>query len=115
DLFTGLSRVALARLAAGFDAVAFADQAEACVQDEPGDSLYIVSRGTLGVFITAGAEEIQVATFHEGACFGEMALLTDEPRSATVRRWCCARWWTWKSPTSTGRSLPRDAASSTSA
>jgi len=86
ELFSGLSRIVLARIAASLDPVAFADHEAACVQGEPGDSMYIVSSGALGVFLSPDGEtETRVAAMGPGACFGEMALLTGEPRSATVR------------------------------
>jgi len=45
ELFSGLSRIVLARIAASLDPVAFMDHEAACVQGEPGDSMYIVSSG----------------------------------------------------------------------
>lgn len=87
DLFSGLSRITLAKIAAYLDPVEFADRESACIAGEPGDSMYVVSRGVLGVFLTGsdGQHETRVATLGPGACFGEMALFTGEPRSATVR------------------------------
>src|SRR5205823_12764517 len=85
DLFSGLDRLALAKLAASLDPVSFEDGEAACRQGEPGDSLFVIARGRLGVYVDAGGRETQVATMGEGVCFGEMALLTGEPRSATVR------------------------------
>ncbi|MDQ3491957.1 MAG: cyclic nucleotide-binding domain-containing protein, partial [Chloroflexota bacterium] len=86
ELFSGLSRIVLARIAASLDPVDFADHEAACAQGDPGDSMYIVSSGALGVFLSPDGEtETRVATMGPGACFGEMALLTGEPRSATVR------------------------------
>lgn len=55
---------------------------------DPGDALYIVSRGRVQVLgPTAGdaADEPAIAELDEGQAFGEMALLTGAPRTATVR------------------------------
>src|SRR5262249_28534264 len=86
DLFAGLERVVLAKLSASFDMVPLDENDAACVQGEDGDSLYIVSSGSLGVFASAGeGEGARVRTLGPGDYFGEMALLTRERRSATVR------------------------------
>jgi CRP-like cAMP-binding protein len=50
-----------------------------------GDSMFILLRGTANVSISKNGANIQVATLSSGDCFGEMSLLTGEPRSATVR------------------------------
>src|SRR4051794_9079535 len=87
DLFSGLERVTLAKLAANLDRVVHADGEAACVQGDVGDSLFLVSEGRFDVFVHSqeGARDDRVASLGRGACFGEMALLTGEPRSATVR------------------------------
>src|SRR5207253_11123082 len=86
DLFAGRDRIARRRLAANLDRVALESGEAACVRGEPGDSLYVVARGALGVYIAGeGGEELRVSTLRAPASFGEMALLTGEPRSATVR------------------------------
>jgi CRP-like cAMP-binding protein len=45
---------------------------------------YIVKRGRVEVYVTRGGDR-QLAVLHEGAVFGELALLTDEVRTASVR------------------------------
>lgn len=50
---------------------------------EPAGSMFFVQRGR--VAITVGPDERQVAVTEAGGYFGEMSLLTGEPRSATVR------------------------------
>jgi len=54
-------------------------------QDDPGDAMYVVVEGTAIVTVRAepGAER-EVARLARGEFFGEMALLTGEPRTASV-------------------------------
>ncbi|MEO1209014.1 MAG: cyclic nucleotide-binding domain-containing protein [Cyanobacteria bacterium J06638_20] len=51
-----------------------------CQEGKPGDSLYFILEGSADVL----KDEHQVATLGPGEVFGEMAILTNEPRSATV-------------------------------
>lgn len=54
-------------------------------EDDPGDALYLVSSGQVKVvLIGEDGREVILSVLGEGAFFGEMALLDDEPRSAHV-------------------------------
>ncbi|MBA3538001.1 MAG: cyclic nucleotide-binding domain-containing protein, partial [Deltaproteobacteria bacterium] len=54
-------------------------------EGEPGNSFFFVASGTLRVFATDGlGRQTELAQLGEGAVFGEMALLSAQPRSASV-------------------------------
>ena len=55
-------------------------------QGDAGDSMFLLSEGVVSVNVnTDNGEPIRVSQFGPGAFFGEMSLLTGEPRSATIK------------------------------
>ncbi len=50
-----------------------------------GDEMYIIESGKVEVFLTRGDLILVLSELGESSFFGEMSLLTDKPRSATVK------------------------------
>jgi CRP-like cAMP-binding protein len=53
-------------------------------QGDTGEALYLLASGELRVFVSQGESEREVARLFENTLFGEMALITGQPRSASV-------------------------------
>jgi len=87
DLFSELDRVTLAKLAARLHPIAVPAGATLFHEGDQGDAFYLVARGVFGVYTTGpdGAQPVKLASLGAGAPFGEVALLTNRPRSATIR------------------------------
>ena len=54
-------------------------------EGDPGDAWYALYRGKLDVIKGAGSREKEIFPLEPGACFGEIAILDGQPRSATVK------------------------------
>jgi NTE family protein len=74
-----------AELAAGAQAVSVRAGEWLFRQGEPGDSLYVVLTGRLEIVIENGPESKVIRILGRGDSVGELALLTESPRSASVR------------------------------
>lgn len=56
-----------------------------CEQGEPGDSMYVIVAGDADVIVNMPAGPLKVAMLHKNNFFGEIAILCDIPRTATVK------------------------------
>jgi hypothetical protein len=87
-LFSGVPRDELVSLLTAVEPVRVAAGSEVVREGEPGDSLYLVASGTLSVSTRGEGEKssggIEVGRLGPGDFFGEVALLTGKPRTATV-------------------------------
>ncbi len=51
-------------------------------QTDPADTVYIVRSGCISIFLaTLEGRELVINEMHRGDCFGELSLITDQPRS----------------------------------
>src|SRR5579883_2482878 len=84
--FANLPAETLRWLALRVQAVLYEAGEEIIREGEPGDAFYLVRTGRVAVVGRKGdGTEYTIANLGPGSPFGEQALLTDEPRSATVR------------------------------
>jgi CRP-like cAMP-binding protein len=90
-VFSGLPRRLLGRLATRFFEKAYAAGDVVFREGDPGRALFVVDEGAVAVSRAAPEGDQVIRTLGPGACFGEMALIDDFPRSATVRATAPAR------------------------
>ncbi len=86
SLFADLEPSALAALQRASELREFPEGAVIVSQEEPGEALFVLVRGRVKVVLYGeSGREVILSIFREpGDFFGEMSLLDDEPRSATV-------------------------------
>jgi CRP/FNR family transcriptional regulator, cyclic AMP receptor protein len=87
ELFRGLDRVTLAKLAAHLEPIVVRSGEIVFKQGDQPDGLYLVSRGLFAIYARGldGSQDVTFSTLQRGEAFGEIALLTGAPRNATVR------------------------------
>jgi CRP-like cAMP-binding protein len=82
DLFASLSQEIRHQIAVASPTAVFGSGETIVRQGEEGQSMFVVMSGTVSVVLEPSHDE--VARIQAGGYFGEMSLLTGEPRSATV-------------------------------
>jgi CRP-like cAMP-binding protein len=84
DLFGPLSDDERRAAAARFRSVHYAGGEKIIEEGAPGDSFFLIDSGEVQVSKKMGGFSRELARLMDGQFFGEMALLTGEPRAATV-------------------------------
>jgi putative ABC transport system ATP-binding protein len=82
--FADLSPRSLSEVADKMQAVLYPPGTTIIRQDEAGNEFFLIRKGTVNVTQATKQGERQVATLKEGDFFGEVALMEDQPRNATV-------------------------------
>lgn len=86
ELFQGLSVDELAALVASSTSRSFPKSTVVIHENDPADSLFIIESGKVKVYCSdKNGKEFIMNTQEEGDYFGELALLDDSSRSASVR------------------------------
>ena len=82
-LFAGLSQQALGSLVQQLTLVHLGQDEVLFHEGDPGDALYVIVEGEVAVQ-AEGPPRVEMARLGPGSFIGEVALMTDQPRSATV-------------------------------
>jgi len=84
-LFSGIDPVKLKLLAFASERLEYNTGQNLFRQGEVGDAAYVIVQGEADVIVETETGEIPVAEFKDNAFIGEIAILCDVPRTATVR------------------------------
>jgi response regulator RpfG family c-di-GMP phosphodiesterase len=85
EMFAGLGPRSLERLRSCLQPVVFQPGQFLCQEGTFGDSMYIILSGSVAVTTNMGWGQRELERLGPGSVCGEMALISDEVRSATVR------------------------------
>ena len=84
-IFSKVEQAKLKLLAFTSERVNFAAGQEVCHQGDPGDTMYVILGGVADVLIDTDKGQIVVAEMQPNSFFGEIAILCDVPRTATIK------------------------------
>ena len=84
-LFAGVAPAKLKLLAFASDRVSYRTGETLFRQGDPGDAAYVILEGRADILAEADAGQIKIAELEDNAIVGEIAILCDVSRTATVR------------------------------
>lgn len=84
NLLTRFDAAQLAAILPFLTRVNYAQDHEIYREGEPGRELLMIAKGTASAYLKSPNGNIRLATFGRGTLFGELALLDEGPRAATV-------------------------------
>jgi len=84
-IFSKIEPAKLKLLAFTSERVNFAAGQEVCHQGDQGDTMYVILGGLADVLIDSASGQIAVAEMKKNSFFGEIAILCDVPRTATIK------------------------------
>lgn len=86
EIFSGLGPSELAAIASVTEELDFDEDRTVIKQNDVGETLFLIIRGSVQVIMEdAEGKEVLLNSIEAGGAFGEMALIDDSPRSATIR------------------------------
>jgi response regulator RpfG family c-di-GMP phosphodiesterase len=85
ELFSGLSGESLGRIADHLKPARFSRETVICREGDIGHTMYIIVSGTVSISSNMGWGQRELDRMSAGSVFGEMALISNDVRSATVR------------------------------
>ncbi len=83
-LFSSIPQDQLLEISKQFEPVFFKKGEIIFNEGDPGDSMYIIKSGSVSVYAENNGSEAFIASLHRGDFFGELALLTESSRMATI-------------------------------
>jgi hypothetical protein len=83
-LFKDLSVDELVAVIQGLKLLTFERNGVILREGHPGDSMYMLTSGTVRAFVKKAGKQVPLGDLSEGAFFGEISVLTGKPRTATV-------------------------------
>jgi CRP-like cAMP-binding protein len=84
DFLQHLSPAESEKLIAGFEKSTMKKGDTLIIQGKSGSIFYIIASGSVGVYLKRAFIDKKITSLSPGEFFGEMSLISDEPRSASV-------------------------------